>query len=278
MLSSGTAVSARHSRSMEPRARRAAHSWRHFRDVILVLVGRDYKGRYKNTALGFLWSVISPLLFLLTFYFIFKLIIDLGIPRYATFVFSGVVAWTWFSSSLSQAVLSIPAHPNLVGQPGFPVAALPIVAVTSNLINFCISLPILLVILAIEGSAPTPALLLGLPPLIITQFVLTLSISYLVAAINVTFRDTQFILPIILQLGYYVTPIFYDIALVPAEYRPIFDLNPMVPLITAYRNLLMHGILPDWTLLAGIFAGSLVLLLAGYRYFQRARHRFLEEL
>jgi len=278
MLSPGTAGSARHSGTMQHRAGRAAHRWLHFRDVILVLVGRDYKGRYKNTALGFAWSVISPLLFLLTFYFIFKLVIDLGIPRYATFVFSGVIAWTWFSTSLSQAVLSIPAHPNLVGQPGFPVAALPIVAVTSNLINFMISLPLLLVILAIEGSAPTPALLIGLPLLVATQFVLTLSVAYVVAAINVTFRDTQFILPIILQLGYYVTPIFYDVSRVPRDYRPIFDLNPMVAIITAYRNLLMHGILPDWTMLAGVFAASILLLVLGYRYFQRASHRFLEEL
>jgi lipopolysaccharide transport system permease protein len=251
--------------------------WHHFRDVISTLVSRDFKGRYKTTALGMAWSVIGPLLFLVVFYFVFELVLDFGIPRYATFTFTAIVVWTWFQSSLIQAVGSIPANQNLVSQPGFPVATLPIVSVCTNLVNFAISCPLLVGVFLIEGGHPAISLV-ALPFLIIVQFALTLSLSYIIAAINVTLRDTQYILPVILQLGYYVTPIFYDVSRVPSRYRPLFEFNPMSQLITGYRAVLMYGTMPNWTALIIILLGSLVLLTVGYTYFRRSSYSFLEEL
>ncbi len=250
---------------------------RHLFDVVLLLVQRDFKGKYKHTQVGLLWSVVSPVLFLLIFYLLFRLVLNFNIPKYATFAFTGILAWAWFQSSVIQAVNSITSNPGLVNQPGFPVAALPIIAVTSNLLTFLISFPLLIVVLIMEGGSPSAALL-GVPPLIALQFVLTLGVSYVLAALNVAFRDVEHGLPILLQLGYYLTPIFYDAGQVPERYRFFFEINPLFHLIEGYRSILLRGELPNPGPLLVIAAGSAVLLWAGCRYFEQARYRFLEEL
>jgi len=178
-------------------------------DVVLVLVSRQFKGRYKNTAVGFAWSLISPLLYLLVFYVVFKIAFAVTIPFYATFVFTGVLAWMWVQSALNESVNSITSNAALVSQPGFPTATLPLVAVATQLVNFLIALPVLFLIAWIEGTAIN-ALVLLMPLIIAAQFLFILSLAYFVAALNVSLRDIQYALPILLQLGYYVTPIFYD--------------------------------------------------------------------
>jgi ABC-type polysaccharide/polyol phosphate export permease len=171
-------------------------------EVALLLVQRDFRGRYKHTHVGMLWSIINPLMFLLIFYFLFKIVLNIGIPRYASFVFTGIVVWTWLQAGLMQAVTSISSNPGLVSQPDFPIAALPIVSTASAFLNMALSFPLLIVILAVEGARPSLALL-ALPLLLIAQLLLILSLAYLVAAFNVAFRDVEHALPILLQLGYY---------------------------------------------------------------------------
>ena len=249
----------------------------HWRDVVVLLVRRDFKGRYQHTRVGIAWSVASPIMFLLIFYFLFRRVINLDIPRYASFVFTGIVVWNWTQAALIQAATSISGNQGLVNQPGFPIAALPVVAVASALVNLLIAIPLLLGLAWIEGAPPTITLI-ALPLVIAAQFVLVLALAYLIAAINVSLRDVEHILPILLQLGYYITPIFYSLANVPAEFLPAFEANPMTFLITTYRGVVMDGIWPDWTRLALTTAGSLGLLLVGMRVFERARYRFLEEL
>lgn len=249
----------------------------HWRDVVLVLVRRDFRGRYKHTKIGFAWSVISPLLFLLIFYCLFTKIINLQIPRYASFVFTGIVAWSWTQGALLQSVSSISSNAPLVNQPGFPIAALPVIAVLISMINFLFALPFLFVLLWIEGTVWS-ASLLSLPAIMAVQFLFILSLAYMVAALNVAFRDVEQALPILLQLGYYVTPVFYDLAKVPAGYHWAFNYNPIAVTIENYRAVLMNGQWPDWQSLGWVTLASLVLLVLGVRYFNRARFRFLEEL
>jgi lipopolysaccharide transport system permease protein len=251
--------------------------WQRFLDILFVLVSRDFKGRYRDTFLGMLWPMISPLLFLGTFYFVFKVVLDIGIPRYASFMFVGLIVWSWFQTSLIQGAAMITSHPNLVRQPGFPVATLPAVAVAASFINFAISLPILLVVIVAEGGGVSPAMLV-LPWLVLVQFVLTLGITYLLAAMNVHFRDTQYVLPVVLQLGYFAIPIFYDRYHVPARFRGLFDYNPLAVLVAAYRQVLIEGRLPDGAGMAFVSIVSLLVLAIGYLYFQRSRDGFLEDI
>ncbi len=249
----------------------------HMRDVILLLVARDFRGRYKHTRVGMLWSVMNPLMMLLIFYFLFTKVIDLGIPHYASYVYIGILFWQWTQTSLAQAVGAISSNAGLVNQPGFPVVALPVVSVTTTLLNLFISIPLLFALLLLDGSQLNWSAAF-LPLLILIQFIFTLSLAYILAALNVRLRDIEHILPLILQLGYYITPIFFSITHVPAKYRLIFDLNPMVPIVEAYRAILLYGVQPDLNSLLAVAAGSLLLLAIGYYYFESARLRFLEEL
>ncbi len=147
----------------------------------------------------------------------------------------------------------------------------------SNLVNFAMALPVLLAVTAIE-SGSTGASLVALPAVAACQFVLVLGLAYLVAAINVTFRDMQHIAPILLQLGFFASPIFYDLAVLPEAGQRILALNPMVPILEGYRAILIDGTWPDWSGLVASLAFALTLLALALRNFQSASRRFLEEI
>jgi len=264
---------------MADRARDRArhHGFARTLDVVYVLVSRHFKGKYKNTAVGFAWSWITPLLYLLVFYWVFKIGFNIKIASYATFALTGILTWMWVQSALSESTTSITAHGSLVNQPGFPVNTLPVVAIATNLINFVAGLPVLLAIALLEGATINATVLL-LPAVMAVQFLLMLGFAYLFAAVNVSLRDTQYALPVLLQLGYYVTPIFYNADAVPDEYHIFLVLNPMYHIISAYRSIILEGSVPEVAPLLWITAGSVLFLILTRRYFTKASVHFLEEL
>lgn len=249
----------------------------YLRDLLWELVVRDMKLRYKRSVLGLAWSLLNPLAQLLVFYLIFNLVLPLNVPNFPVFLFAGLLAWNWFQSSLFSATGVILENPDLIRRPGFPVAVLPVVTVITHLIHFLLALPILLVFLLFSHIRLTEAVLL-LPLIIALQFVFTLSLAYLVAAVHVTFRDTQYLLGILLLLGFYLSPVFYEASVIPARFQFIYHLNPMVDLINAYRAILIQGQLPGYLPLLLLGGASIALLAAGYRIFVRTSYRFIEEL
>ena len=251
--------------------------WIYLRDLLRELIGRDIKLRYKRSLLGIAWSLINPLAQLLVFSLIFSVVLPLNIPNYTTFLFTGLLAWNWFQTSLYAATGAIVDNRELIRRPGFPVTILPIVTVSTNFIHFLLALPILLVFLLIGGIS-FRITILALPVIFIVQFLFTLSLSYFVATLHVTFRDTQYLLGIVLLLGFYLSPVFYDVSAIPQGYQALYHLNPMVVLIDAYRQILLRGQLPgalDLLVLSLVSAG---LLWLGYRIFIRASAQFAEEL
>ncbi|MBE9111787.1 ABC transporter permease [Nodosilinea sp. LEGE 07298] len=246
-------------------------------DLLRSLVNRDMKIMYKRSTLGIAWTLISPLLQLLVFIFVFQIIIKIDIPQYSSYVFTGLLVWNWFQTSLFQATGIIIASRPLIRQPGFPNAVLPIVVVTTGLIHFVLALPVLFVFLLVDGVSLTPILLV-LPLLQIIQFAFTLTLSYFLASLNVTFRDTQHTLGVLLQFLFYLTPIFYEIGNIPDRYWFIYGLNPMVHIVTSYRQILMWGTQPDWLALAIISGVVAILMPLGYNLFKRQSLRFVEEI
>lgn len=247
-------------------------------DLLLELIGRDLKLRYKRSVLGIAWTLLNPLTQLLVFLFVFNVIIRLNIPHYTSFVFSGLIIWYWFHGALTQATGSIVANPELMRRPGFPSPILPVVAVLSHLIHFLMALPILVVFLILDGSRLTLAIL-ALPLVIGLQFLMTLSLSYLVATFHVTFRDTQYMLGVLLNFFFYLTPVFYDLNSVPEHFQSVYLLNPMSHIIKAYRDILIRGNWPDHPVALSIISIlCIVLLTIGHRTFVRASHHFVEEL
>lgn len=250
---------------------------KYFLDLLHSLVDRDMKIMYKRSTLGAAWTLISPLLQLLVFIFVFQIIIKIDIPQYSSYVFTGLLVWNWFQNSLFQATGIIINSRPLIRQPGFPNAILPIVVATTGLTHFVLALPVLFVFLLIDGVRFTPVLLF-LPLLQIIQFFITVALSYFLASLNVTFRDTQHTLGVLLQFWFYLTPIFYEIGNIPDRYWFIYGLNPMVHIVTSYRQILMWGTQPDWlalTIISGVVA---ILMPLGYNLFKHQSLRFVEEI
>ncbi|WP_201276268.1 ABC transporter permease [Methylotetracoccus oryzae] len=246
-------------------------------DLLVVLVDRDMKLLYKRSALGVLWTLINPLFQLLVFLFIFRVVVRVDIAHYPSYVFTALLVWQWFQGSLVQAAGAIINSRPLIRQPGFPVSILPQVVVTTGWVHLMLALPILFGFLIFDGV--TIGLnALWIPVIQLIQFLLQVSLAYVVAGLNVSFRDTGHLLKVLLQLMFYLTPVFYDAARVPAEYQSLYRLNPMVHIVNAYRSLLIQGEPPDWHALAIVAACALVLLPIGYRLFVRQSHRFVEEL
>lgn len=246
-------------------------------DLLRELVSRNMKIMYKRSFLGVAWTLINPLLQLAVFAFVFQLVIPVNIEQYSSYVFTGLLVWNWFQTSLYDATGVIISSRPLIRQPGFPVAILPVVIVTTGLVHFILALPVLIGFLLIDGVQFTPVVLF-LPILQILQFALTVSFAYFLAALNVTFRDTQHTLGVVLQLLFYLTPIFYDLKGIPREYWYVYGLNPMVHIVTSYRQILMWRIPPDWLALAIIAGITAILLPVGYWVFKRQSNRFVEEV
>ena len=246
-------------------------------DLVRALVARDIKIRYEGTVLGFTWMLAKPFLFVGVFFFVFEVILSLDTPRFTSFTLTGMLVYTWFQSSLVGAASIVFWNRDLVRRPQFRVSVLPLIPVVSSLVHFLLSLPILIVILLLGGSEPTVALLV-LPLVLLIQFVLTMGLAYLAAAASVLFRDIGHLLEVVLAAFFFVTPIFYEVSRVPAEFQTVYRLNPLVSLLESYRNPLLYGLTPDWASLTVVAVAAIVLAMTGYWLFERASPRFAEEL
>ncbi len=249
----------------------------YLRDLLSELVARDIKLRYKRSTLGIAWSLLNPLAQLLIFTFVFTMLLPLNIPNYVSFLFTGILVWSWFHSSLLSGTAAVVENRDLVRRPGFPAAILPAVTVTSYLIHFLIALPILLVFVWLSGS-PLNSTLLTLPLVIVLQFLLTVGLALIVSASQVRFRDTQYLLTVLLPLLMWLSPVLYDANSIASLDSPLYYLNPITDLLDAYRAIILQGEIPN--LLSLLYVGVLaaVLLGIGYSVFLQASSQFSEEL
>jgi lipopolysaccharide transport system permease protein len=246
-------------------------------DLIVVLVIRDLKLKYKRSAIGLTWSLLNPLAQLLVFRLVFGSLLSLSFEDFTLYLFTGILVWNWFQGSLSAAAGSVTENGALLSEPGFPTAVLPIAAIASNLVQFLMAFPILMAGLLLAGQGVRLSLWAE-PFVILAQFVMTLSLGYLLAAIHVRFRDTQHLLGIVLMLGFYLAPVFYQISQVPKPFQRWLLLNPMVYVLQAHRDVLLRGQNPDWMTLAIIGGASMLLLTITNRFFARAASTFVDEI
>jgi len=252
-----------------------------YRGLIQSLVARELKARYRGSVLGFLWSFINPLLLLSIYSFIFTTIIPNrtpGLQPYALFMLCGILPWTWFSTSLTEAAGSLIAGGNLIKKVLFPAEVLPIVSVLTNMVHFFFALPIVAAVLIGYRHWPDAAGLLWLPIVVLVQLVFTVALALVLAALTVHFRDIRDILANVLMLWFFTTPIIYawyqdEVA----PYRPYFNLNPFTHLAVSYQEILFFpGPYAHWPWLVLLGILSIVLFLASYWLFDRLRDSFAE--
>jgi ABC-type polysaccharide/polyol phosphate export permease len=253
-----------------------------YRGLIQSLVARELKARYRGSVLGFFWSFVNPLLLLLVYSFVFNYVLENkveGIQPYALFMFCGILPWTWFASSLSDAAGSLIAGGNLIKKVMFPAEVLPIVSVLAGLVHFCFGLPILVAFLMYYRVPVWPTDLLWFPLVVLIQLVLTTGLALLVSALTVHFRDVRDLLANLLTLWFFATPIIYPIAQAPERVRRLLNLNPFTHLAIAYQEVLFRpGPFAQVNRLIAVAIASIVVFLAGYFVFDRLRDTLAEEV
>ena len=251
-----------------------------YRGLIQSLVARELKARYRGSVLGFLWSFVNPLLLLLVYWFVFTTVMPntmAGVQPYALFMFCGILPWTWFSASLTEASGSLIAGGNLIKKVMFPAEVLPIVSVLANMVHFFLGLPILILFLIIFRP-PTLWHFAWFPVAVLVQLVFTTALALFVAALAVHFRDIRDILANVLLLWFFATPIIYPWFQPGLQrFKPLFDANPFTHLAVSYQEIFFfHEALGHWKWLVLLGVVSTLLFLACYWVFDRLRDSFAE--
>ncbi|HEX6728967.1 MAG TPA: ABC transporter permease [Pyrinomonadaceae bacterium] len=250
-----------------------------YRELLLFLAWRDIRVRYKQTALGVVWVVMQPLLMTLIFSVFLGILARVpsdGLP-YPVMVFAGLLPWTFFSNAVSQGGSSIVGNANLITKVYFPRLIIPTAAVTARLIDFAVAFIILFGLMAFYGVHPTRHMAM-IPLLVLITALLAIGCATFVAALNVRYRDVGVILPVLMQLWMFASPVLYPSRLVsgawPNAYR-VYELNPIVGIVNGFRAALA-GQPFEWPALAQTTAIAVIILIVSAYFFRRVERGFAD--
>ena len=240
------------------------------RDLLWLWTSREIKIRYKQSLLGIAWAILQPLALTVVFTLVFSLLarIDTGDVPYPVFAYSGLVPWTFFATSLSFGVSSLVNNMNLVTKIYFPREILPLASVGAALVDFFIAGLIFIGMMIIYRVWPGLEII-WVFPLLVVQIILTVGVTLIGSAVLVFFRDVRFVIPLLIQVWMYASPVIYPVDLVPAGLQPYYFLNPMAGIIDGYRRALILGEPPRMQALLLSAIVSLLLLVFGYALFKR---------
>ena len=248
--------------------------WR-FRELLYFLIWRDVKVRYKQTLLGAAWAILQPLLTMVVFSIFFGKLARMpsdGVP-YPLFAYVALVPWTFFANGLTLASNSLVANQTLLRKVYFPRLVIPVSAVAAGLIDFGIAFVVLLGLAARYG-VPLTVNMIWLPALVLLALVTALGVGLWFAALNVLYRDIQYVVPFLVQVWLYATPIVYPSSLVPERWRTLYAINPMVGVVEGFRwALLGTGTAPGLMILVSGIA-AVVTLIGGMFFFRRMEKTF----
>jgi len=250
--------------------------WR-YRELIYFLTWRDIKVRYKQAVLGIAWALLQPLLTMLISTIVFGVLLKVpsqGMP-YPLFVLAALMPWSLFATSLQKSSVSLVGNANLITKIYFPRLIIPISSVIAVLVDFVISLVVLLAMMVFYKIYPTWNVL-WLLPLVLLSVLAALAVGIWLSALNVQYRDVQHMVPFLIQIWMYASPIVYPIETIPAGiWRTLYGLNPMVGVVQGFRWALLGGATPDMTMLVSVGI-VLLLLISGLFYFRRMEKTFAD--
>jgi lipopolysaccharide transport system permease protein len=264
---------------IEP-GRAAAHYWRdlwRYRELMSFLAWRDLAVRYKQTIIGVTWALIRPALTMVVFVLFRRLMgAEPGAVPDVLFVLAAVLPWQFFSTALLETSSSLIGNTSLISKVYFPRLIIPVAAVATSFVDFVITLGMLAVLMIWYGVAPSPTLL-SLPFFILLAALLSLGLGLLLAALTVTYRDFRYIVPFLVQLGLFVSPIAFSTSQVPERWRTVYGLNPLVGIIEGFRWSILGGRTPiDSALILTTIAVTAASLVLGMWYFRRMERRFAD--
>lgn len=250
-------------------------------ELVFSFAKRELSGRYKGSALGIAWAVLTPVVMIAIFTFIFAGIFGARFGAssshwdYALYLFCGLLPWSMFQESVQQSANTIVAHANLVKRVVFPLETLPAAQAFAALGNqLFATIALLIAIVVIRQNLQLT--MLWLPVLLIPQLLFALGAAWLIASLGVFLRDIAQGITLLLMAWMYLTPIIYPEAIVPDSLRRFIEVNPFTPLVRSYRRVLLEGLAPDWRGLAYFTLVALVVFVIGYWWFARTRKNFAD--
>lgn len=249
-----------------------------YRELLVSLALREMRVRYKQSVLGIAWAVIQPVTMMFIFTIVFSRFARLpseGLP-YPIFSYAALLPWTFFSTALTSAISSLVVSGSLVKKVYFPRAVLPLASIVTYSIDFAISAGVFVLLLLYYRVHVSPAVLYTIPALAL-QLALMVGVSLLLAAFNAYYRDVRYVLPMLMQVWMYATPVVWSMDSVPDAYRLIYAAaNPMAAVIDTFRGAVLRGAAPDWSLVAAGAATTIAVLAVGFKYFTHVERNFAD--
>lgn len=251
-----------------------------FRELFYILSWRDIKVRYKQTVIGAAWSILRPLLTTLIFTVVFNKVAKLGAPPhvpYSILVFTGMLPWQFFANALSESSNSLIGNVNLISKVYFPRLIIPASSIITSLVDFGISFLILVAMMIYYGFVPDIKILL-LPIFVLLALLAALGVGLYITALNVKYRDFRYIIPFIIQIGLYITPVGFSSSIVPDRWRLWYSLNPMVGVVDGFRWCILGEeelYLPGFAISISII---IFFLFLGIWYFRKTEKSFADNI
>lgn len=250
--------------------------WLERRALVAVLVRRALIARYRGTSFGFLWTFIHPAMLFVAYALVFGVYVRVDVPQYPAFLVAGLLPWSWFSQALAIGTTSILGDGPFIRQGAFPPSVSPLVVAVATFVNFLLSLPVLLLLLAFLGVSPTRWLLLA-PVVALVQLLMVLGVSMALSAVCVRYRDVIQLVQSALPILFLLTPVAYPASMVPERWRWMIDVNPIAHLVQVWQQVLL-GQPVDGRQLGVAALSSVVACGAGALVLEGLRDRIPEEL
>lgn len=247
----------------------------HYRFLIKQLIIRDVKLKYRRSVLGYLWSLLNPLLMMLVLVVIFSNFFRFDIPNYPMYLITGSTLFSFAGEATSMAIYAITSNAALIKKTYIPKYVFTISRVTSSLINMLFSMAAIVLVALFTGVKLTPLILL-FPVVIFEVYCFSLGLSLFLSAASVFFRDLQYLWGIFVTMWNYLTPIFYPVSIIPEQYRFIYcTFNPMVGYVTQFRDIVIYGRMPEPSLVYLGFFFAAASMLIGVYIFKKSQDNFI---
>lgn len=251
-----------------PLAQQLAEVWE-FRHLTRHLIVRDLKVKYQRSSLGFLWTLLNPLIMVAVLVGVFSVVIRIDLEHYWAFLLSGFFVWNAINQAINGSASLLQENARLTRSIAYPKEVLILASACSRFLEFAVEILIIILALTIFHHQAVPLAFAALPLILLIQLVLIVGLMFPVATLSTLFTDVMHALPVIMTAAFYATPVFYPASLVPEKFKLLYFMNPFASLLTLYHSVLYDGTFPSWKLVLGSSLGAVLALGIGYGIFRR---------